>query len=310
MRSDIVHHVYGVREGRTEDTHFGTYRTAPEAAAAIERLYQVHGREWAAKYHDRGFVIREATVETDFELPSRPTPREKYVAIGTDKPNAPGTWPSTLMRIYRRGPGAGELIPICEYERGYAMLQTFEPFRQGGRDYALISRDYTLTAVLDLTTGQVIAEEADPDPGGGFCPVGFYVPDWWDVHDGSIIPGSPYWKSSDHEWPSGAFGFVWGCIWGDESSWKVQHLDLRRIADGVITREERFGYVELATTPYEPPCLNPEWRPTDSPAPRPPPFIQVSRYEGKTTINFSVQMKFDLDTGANHDWQRTRSQWD
>lgn len=35
---------------------------------------------------------------------------------------------------------------------------------------------------------------------------------------------------SDHdELPKGDFGFVWGCIWGDDSSWKVQYLDLSRI---------------------------------------------------------------------------------
>jgi len=31
------------------------------------------------------------------------------------------------------------------------------------------------------------------------------------------------------EWPSdGAFGFIWGCVWGDDASWKVQYLDLSR----------------------------------------------------------------------------------
>ncbi len=53
---------------------------------------------------------------------------------------------------------------------------------------------------MDLASGEIIAgEEPDPD---GFCPVGFYVPDWWDIHDGSIPPGSLYW-TDDMEWPRG-----------------------------------------------------------------------------------------------------------
>ena len=40
-------------------------------------------------------------------------------------------------------------------------------------------------------------------------------------------------------------GFVAGCIWGDDSSWKIQYLDLSRVEEGVIERHERFGYIEL-----------------------------------------------------------------
>jgi hypothetical protein len=93
------------------------------------------------------------------------------------------------------------------------------------RELALIPRGYTKTAVLDLASGEVIAEETESSPGAGFCPVGCYGPDWWDVNDDSIIPGSEYWDG-DKEWPTGLFRFVWGCYWGDDTSWKVQHLDL------------------------------------------------------------------------------------
>lgn len=41
------------------------------------------------------------------------------------------------------------------------------------------------------------------------------------------------------------FGFMAGCIWGDESSWKIQYLDLSKVEKGILVREERFGYVEL-----------------------------------------------------------------
>lgn len=42
-----------------------------------------------------------------------------------------------------------------------------------------------------------------------------------------------------------AWGFVGGCVWGDDSSTKVQFLDLSRVAEGVIKRDDRFGYLEL-----------------------------------------------------------------
>jgi len=41
------------------------------------------------------------------------------------------------------------------------------------------------------------------------------------------------------------FGFVAGCVWGDDSTDKIQYLDLSEAEKGVIKREERFGYIEL-----------------------------------------------------------------
>jgi hypothetical protein len=181
------------------------------------------------------------------------------------------------------------------------MLDTFEPFRQGPRDLALISRDYTRTAVLDLISGEVIAEEASGSNGSGFCPVGFYVPDWWDVLHAAAIPGAKYW-TADAEWPVGEFGFVWGCHWGDDTSWKVQYLDLSRVKQGVITRDDRFGYVELATRGFRSPCIDPE----ASQESKSPPFILVSKYEGIAKVTFALEMNFDLASGASEEWQRLR----
>lgn len=44
---------------------------------------------------------------------------------------------------------------------------------------------------------------------------------------------------------AGTFGFVCGCHWGDDSSWKIQYLDLSRAAEGIIVRDARMGYIEL-----------------------------------------------------------------
>lgn len=299
MRGDIVYRVYGVHEGREKNNFFGAFRSRSEAEAHIEQLRakQMNGRNWAEQYHNRGFEICETVVETEFEIPSLPKPRDKYFIKGTVKPNRPGTWDSTIVEVFRRTASNDELEKVGKYERSYAILQTFEPFRQGNKEFALISRDYTRTAVLDLQNGNVIAEE--PENQWGFCPVGFYVPDWWDVNDGTVIPGSEYWHPR-YEWPTGDFGFVWGCIWGDDGSWKVQYLDLSKVQQGVIQREERFGYLELATAGYATPCLSPG--PQTNQRSKPPHFISVSRHN----VTFAVEMQFGLDTGKSDDWQRLR----
>jgi hypothetical protein len=266
----------------------------------------MHGRNWAEQYHNRGFVSRETVVETDCEIPSQPKPRNRYAIRGTPKPNGPGIIDSTVVEVFRRTSSSGDFEKICEYDRNLYLLQTFEPFRQGCKDFALISRDYTKTAVLDLGSGEVIAEETDEPgspPGGGFCPVGFYVPDWWDVNDGSVIPGSEYWRI-DYEWPTGDFGFVWGCHWGDDSSWKVQYLDLSRVQQGVVRREERFGYLELAAFGFESPCLTLD--PEGVRRSTPPHFINVWSHGGTPRVTFAVKMQFDLASGHSEEWQRLK----
>lgn len=41
------------------------------------------------------------------------------------------------------------------------------------------------------------------------------------------------------------WGFVCGCVWGDDTSWKIQFLDLSQASQGVLKRDERFGYIWL-----------------------------------------------------------------
>ncbi len=128
------------------------------------------------------------------------------------------------------------------------------------------------------------------------------APDWWDLHDESVIPGSEYW-SADREWPSGEFGFVWGCVWGDDSSWKIQHLDLTGIQSGVIRRDDRFGYVELSTDGYQSPCFDLD-RARPPRGSDPQPFIKMERCEGKTNVAFAIEMQFKFSSGQPMEWQR------
>lgn len=171
---------------------------------------------------------------------------------------------------------------LTSYLRNYSSFgNTFEPFQQLDADnewhpYALVSQDYTTTAVMDLLTGKIIAKEK-PDS-WGFCPVDFYVPDWWEYYDEEFNPNSEEWDSRNDWDLKGRFGFVAGCIWGDDSSWKIQYLDLSEIQKGKIKREELFGYIQLPNN----------LRLKDA--------IELPEERNKT-FSISVQLDFNTTTG-------------
>lgn len=178
--------------------------------------------------------------------------RDKYVVETTPFETKPGCWNYILCQIYQRDENKNK-TKVGEYIRNYSsMYNTFEPFVKDGKEYALISRHYTGTAVISLPDCKVIAEE--PKDGSGFCPTGFFVPfyaendehDPDDVEDRQQVGIEDY--LCDFEYASkviGHFGFVCGCHWGDDSSWKIQYLDLSQIEKGIIKRDSRFGYIEL-----------------------------------------------------------------
>jgi len=168
--------------------------------------------------------------------------------------NRPGEWDSLKVGIFQ------DKKQIGSYVRNYHNLsKTFFPFEHKGKWYALFSREYTRTEIMVLPTCEIIGSEP-PVKGEGFCPVEFYVPNYIQVKfaDGT---GKREWcydplidvdkwkldpaKGNEYEFHYFDVGFVAGCIWGDDWSWKVQHLDLSQIEKGVITRSEKFGYVSL-----------------------------------------------------------------
>jgi hypothetical protein len=117
-----------------------------------------------------------------------------------------------------------------EYYRNYcSFYETFHPFIKNGKEYALYSRDYTATRVMSLPDCKGLGGE-EPK-GDGFCPVGYYVPQPDDDESNLALDGS--------------FGFISGCVWGDDGSWKIQFLNLSHVEAGIIERSEKFGYVGL-----------------------------------------------------------------
>ena len=93
---------------------------------------------------------------------------------------------------------------VGEYTRNYdQFFQTFFHFQKNGENYALYSPYYTATRIMKLPSCEDIGGE---DPHAfGFCPTDFYVP----------------WQVREDEFSTAEFGFVAGCIWGDDSSWKI-----------------------------------------------------------------------------------------
>ena len=74
---------------------------------------------------------------------------------------------------------------------------------------------------------------------------------------------SPEWESElkAHETDSAIYsgavkhdlklGFVMGCVWGDDCSWKLERLDLTEAHNGILKREASFGYLELPALPLK-----------------------------------------------------------
>lgn len=269
-----IYEVWSIALSDGKPHSWGAFKTRVEAEQILSQRTTGDSKSWAIKHHGKWW-IEEVDTAGLFQIPPAPTPRERFTLKVTKIESPAGTW--NTLHVDIKGMDG---VTVATYNRNYpTFYRTFEPFRQGERMFALVSSDYTCTSVLDLQTGKVIASETPHS--NGFCPVGFYVPDWWDVHDGSILPGSHSW-SPDYELPKGDFGFVWGCVWGDDSSWKVQYLDLRSVQSGQIKREERFGYLELASHPK----LSAKE------------FIDCSIWQGKWNVRFAVERTFDLETGA------------
>ena len=95
---------------------------------------------------------------------------------------------------------------------------------------------------MELPSCKIIATE--PDAAHGFCPTGFYVPNKTDAADDNDDYDHFIVYDDNDNSAIGTFGFVQGCVWGDDTSWKIQYLDLSKIEEGVISRSAKFGYVE------------------------------------------------------------------
>lgn len=84
------------------------------------------------------------------------------------------------------------------------------------------------------------------------------------------------------------WGLVSGCQWGDDGSDKIEYLDLADVANGVIRRDARFGYVELPRN-----CKLKDAVDTEG-------IYTLNDPPEETFIYVAVPVRFDL-TGRRHE---------
>ncbi len=227
----------------------------------------------------------------------------------------PGTWNGIKVGVFRVEGDTEE--QIGEYDRNYPNLfRTFYPFQKEGKDYALYSPNYMVTRVMALPSCKDIGGEESNEY--GFCPVDFYVPSYIEreyidlddkVHShrvnepdaDDLIARTTKWTPLDKKtgkrivvekpiYPVGPllyypFGFVAGCIWGDDSSWKIQYLDLSEVERGVVKREERFGYIAIPDGMTLKQVVNIK------------DYLYAPEEEWAYRITIAIQRRFDLRTG-------------
>lgn len=192
--------------------------------------------------------------------------------------NTPGTWNSTKVAIFR-----DERL-IGEYIRNYASFgfETFHPFQIENEWYALYSAKYTATRVMKLHEDRIEDWCGEDSHANGFCPVEYYIPryihnhrsmTWRDINTGvdktteyesysvdcykdleEFLAGmnAPEFVSIQHC----NFGFLSGCVWGDDTSWKIRYVDLSKIPEKILSITDKFGYWEMPNDLSLKQCVN------------------------------------------------------
>jgi|SRR5579871_1772195 len=168
------------------------------------------------------------------------------------------TWQTAVVSVFDHD------VQIGSYKRNHAgwAEETFEPFEWNDQWFALYAPDYTSTRVMSLPNCQDLGGE--PPASNGFCPVEFYVPRYRTMVTKDLKTGQSFeswcfayprsdlneanerYESTFGPWATIPTGFIAGCLWGDDSSWKLECVDIASAAKGQIVRTARFGHVQLA----------------------------------------------------------------
>lgn len=167
--------------------------------------------------------------------------------------NKPGIWGSTKVIVFR------DTLPIGEYIRNYPTHSesTFYPFNIDGQWFALYSTHYTATRIMKIHENRIEDWCGEDPASNGFCPIEFYVPKYshsrytpkaenldafdmytFDNEEGYIeelnIP-----EFIEERYVN--FGFLAGCVWGDDTGLKLKFIDLSKILDKQLLITYRFG---------------------------------------------------------------------
>ena len=157
----------------------------------------------------------------------------------------------------------GQKEIVGSYTRNYpSFYDTFFPFVLNGRELALYSNHYMYTRVMELPSCKDLGGEdkTNVEYRDHFCPVEFYVPVYrlvsYPEFEGKVIKGFLTGDECfDKQYDNGKnmlgpvqycnFGFVAGCFWGEDQSWKIRFLDLSSANRGAIKKDRRLGFAEL-----------------------------------------------------------------
>jgi hypothetical protein len=196
------------------------------------------GSNWMFLFRT-GYILMDTNIPIFYD----DTP---YSIITTKVDNGRGYWAYVKVEIF------DTFDKIGEYIRKYPshVKETFHPFLHNGIWYALYSDDYTATKIAKLTDGFEYWCGEEPSE-IGFCPTEFYVPLFYfyktTISDVELLYTSTHADRSveciKKEYTN--YGFVSGCHWGDDFSWKLRYIDLSDIANKNFKIEEKFGYLEL-----------------------------------------------------------------
>lgn len=158
----------------------------------------------------------------------------KYYTRTSEIETSKGQWSCLKVEILQDLEDGSKPKLIGSYNRNYhGLYKTFFPFQKGDKWYALYSKDYEETRVMELPSCDDLGGESSE-----FCPVEYYVPSYEDMAS----------KEDNDDWNdqykevAGTFGFVSGCYWGDDNSWKICYLDLTDLRN--IKIEFKFGYIK------------------------------------------------------------------
>lgn len=206
----------------------------------------------------------------------------RFTVRAEREPTRPGAWDGSVVAVLDRGEQIGSYrrnYPSFA-EDTFAPFQLPD-----GRWMALYSPDYTCTRLLSLPGCEDVGGEPPDGCGfcpvelyvpayrvGSYSMVhewraGQRVDPYVQRHETILWPGdegeaAEFQRRAAEEAEAGPdtgkahgfalsevrwcpFGFVAGCFWGDDSSWKIEHLDLSRAGEGIVTRSDRFGYAEM-----------------------------------------------------------------
>lgn len=204
-----------------------------------------------------------------------------FSIVATEIPSKPGCWDVYDIEVFKDNKKIGGYKR--NYHSFTA--ETFYPFQHKGKWYALYSKDYTATRVALLENDEFVDWCGEESDSFGFCPVEFYVPKVvlydgyrfqlkcesnkhhkfqgavWDnkkeFNAEELLKDKIVTEEEVNEWGNSEygrknakltypeFGFLCGCIWGDDSSWKLRYIDFSELENKVLKITERFGYFEL-----------------------------------------------------------------